>query len=191
MKAVFLDRDGTINIDGKGYISKTEDFELYPYAAAAIKLLNQAGFLVFVATNQSGVARGYYTLEQLDKLHQKMAAELAKIGAHIEEVFISPYHIEGHVEPYNITHEDRKPQIGMFKQALKKYDFEIKRSFMVGDRASDIGFGKKAHLTSILLLSGLGCKEFAQHKEWDSQPDFVVEDLLTAAKLIIELDDEN
>jgi histidinol phosphatase-like enzyme len=95
------------------------------------------------------------------------------------------------VEPYNITHEDRKPQIGMFKQALKKYDFEIKRSFMVGDRASDIGFGKKAHLTSILLLSGLGRKEFAQHKEWDFQPDFVVEDLLTAAKLIIELDDEN
>ncbi|MFO7896717.1 MAG: HAD family hydrolase [Candidatus Cloacimonadales bacterium] len=191
MKAVFLDRDGTINIDGKGYISKTEDFELYPYAAAAIKLLNEAGFLVFVATNQSGVARGYYTFSQLDKLHEKMAKELATVGAQIDEIFISPYHIAGQVEPYNISHEDRKPGIGMFRQALKKYDFEIKRSFMVGDRASDIGFGKKAHLTSILLLSGLGRQEFAQHKSWQYQPDFVVEDLLAAARLIIELDNEN
>ena len=79
MKAVFLDRDGTINIDGNGYISKTEDFKLYPFAPEAIRMLNDAGFLVFVVTNQSGIARGYYTLADLDKLHSKMKNILAEI----------------------------------------------------------------------------------------------------------------
>jgi len=86
MKAVFLDRDGTINVDGKGYISKIEDFELYPFAAEAIKILNEAGFLVFVVTNQSGVARGYYTFSDLDKLHSKLNNTLAEIGARIDDI---------------------------------------------------------------------------------------------------------
>lgn len=190
MKAVFLDRDGTINIDGKGYISKTEDFELYPFAVKAIKLLNEAGFLVFVVTNQSGIARGYYTFSDIAKLHEKLNDELAKGEAKIDDIFVSPYHIEGKVEPYNIDHEDRKPSLGMLKQALEKYDIRLKDSFMVGDRHSDIGFGKNGQLNTILVKTGMGKNEFTQRKNWEKYPDFVVEDLLAATKLIIELDNE-
>jgi D,D-heptose 1,7-bisphosphate phosphatase len=190
MKAVFLDRDGTINVDGKGYISKIEDFELYPFAAEAIKILNEAGFLVFVVTNQSGVARGYYTFSDLDKLHSKLNNTLAEIGARIDDIFISPYHIEGKIEPYNIHHEDRKPGLGMLKKAMKKYPIELKHSFMVGDRYSDIEFGRNGNLQTILVKTGLGGKEFMQRKNWKKYPHFVVDNLLDAAKLIVEIDNE-
>ncbi|MCK4957382.1 MAG: HAD family hydrolase [Candidatus Cloacimonetes bacterium] len=187
MKAVFLDRDGTINQDFKGYISKPEDFHLYPFAAEAIKLLNEAGFLVFVITNQSGIARGYYTLEDLAKVHAKLNTELSKSGAKIDDIFVSPYHLEGSVEPYNVAHEDRKPNIGLFKQAKQKYNFKINESFMVGDKYSDIGFGKNSHLSTILVKTGEGAKEFEERENWDFMPDFLVEDLLAAAKLILEI----
>ncbi len=190
MKAVFLDRDGTINIDGNGYISKTEDFKLYPFAPEAIKMLNDAGFLVFVVTNQSGIARGYYTLADLDKLHSKMKNILAEIGAKIDDIFISPYHIEGKIEPFNIDHEDRKPGLGMLKKAMAKYPIELKHSFMVGDRYTDIEFGRKANLQTILVKTGMGEEEFKQRKNWKKYPHFVVENLLDAAKLIIEIENE-
>lgn len=188
IKAVFLDRDGTINIDQNGYINNPDDFELFPFAAEAISILNKLDYLVFVVSNQSGITRGYFTIEELEAIHQKMNNCLERSGAKIDEIYFSPYHIEGKVEPYNIHHEDRKPGLGMFKKALKKYHFEIKKSFMVGDRYSDIVFGKKAGLTTILLLTGFG-KDIFYHdrKKWEYQPDFVVKNLLVAAKLIEKL----
>lgn len=185
-RAVFLDRDGTINIDEKGYIDHPDRFELFPFAAEAIALLNEMDFLVFIVTNQSGITRDYYSFEDLDLIHRKMEKCLNEQNARIDEIFISPYHIEGKVEPYNIHHEDRKPGLGMFKKAKKKYNFRTEKSFMIGDRYTDVEFGKKAGLTTIFVLSGLGKKEFLKdRKNWKFKPDFIVKDLLIAAKLII------
>jgi len=176
-KAIFLDRDGTINIDN-GYISHHSDFELYPFAAKSLKRLRELGYLIFVVTNQSGIAREYYSVEDLEKIHQKMIRLLAEEGASVDEIFFSPYHHEGHVKPYDIKHEDRKPGLGMFKKALAKYSIASKDSYMVGDRYSDIAFGKKANLTTFLVLTGDGEKEFYENfKNWQYKPDFVVENL--------------
>jgi histidinol-phosphate phosphatase family protein len=183
-KAIFLDRDGTINID-PGYIANEDNFHLYPFASKAIRKLNEMGFLVFVVTNQSGIARGIVSWEKLDKIHQKMTNKLQQQKAKVDEFFISPFHKDGVIEPYNIDHKDRKPNLGLFKQAQKKYTFQKKNSFMIGDRYSDIEFGAKAGLKTILVLSGLGEKEFYENrKNWFYRPDFTVKNLLIAAKLI-------
>ena len=184
-KAVFLDRDGTINHD-PGYISKTEQFELYPYAAEAIKLFNNSGFYTFVVTNQSGVARGHFSLEEVDAIHKKMTKKLAEKGAYIDEIFIAPYHKDGVVKPYNIDHPDRKPELGLFRKAKKLYEFAVNKSFMIGDRYSDIVFGRRAGLKTILVTTGEGESEFMDNRDsWDYQPDFIVKDLLIAAKFIV------
>ena len=190
-KAVFLDRDGTINIDEHGYISKPEDFVLYPYAAEAISILNKLDCHIFVISNQSGIARGYYSFEELEEIHQKMLSELEGSGAQITEIFISPYHKDGKVEPYNIEHEDRKPGLGLFKQALQKHSFSIKNSFMIGDKYSDIAFGRKAGLITILVRSGEGNEEFLQHRNSRQyKPHYVAKDLLSAAKLIERMENQ-
>ncbi|MDO9576762.1 MAG: HAD family hydrolase [Candidatus Cloacimonadales bacterium] len=190
-KAVFLDRDGTINPDEFGYISQPEDFHLFPFAAEAISILNKLDFLVFIVSNQSGIARGFYTEKDLEKVHTKMLAELEQNGAQVTDIFYSPYHQEGTIEPFNIEHEDRKPGLGMFKQALQKYQFPIKDSFMIGDKYSDIAFGRKAGLTTILVRSGEGNAEFLQkRKEWEQKPHYIVNDLLSAVRIIEELENK-
>jgi D,D-heptose 1,7-bisphosphate phosphatase len=185
IKAVFLDRDGTINIDKKGYVHDPDDFELYPFSAQAINIINKLDYLVFVVTNQSGIARAYYTLEDLKAIHLKMNKSLREAGARIDEIFFSPYHKEGSVEPFDIDHEDRKPGLGLFKKAFQKYHFEIKKSYMIGDKYTDIEFGKRAGLKTILLLTGDGENEFLNNRNnWIYKPDFIVKNLLAAAKLI-------
>jgi len=184
-KAIFLDRDGTINIDINGYVNSPHDFELYPFAAEAISIMNNMDFLVFIVTNQSGIARGYYSLKDLNEIHEKMNILLREKNAKVDEIFFSPYHIKGKIEPYNISHKDRKPHIGMFKKAYEKYKFDIKKSYMIGDKYTDIAFGKKAGLITILVFTGFGKKEFLNDRNnWEYQPDFVVKDLLIAANLI-------
>ena len=184
IKAVFLDRDGVINKDS-GYISHTDQFCLYPFAAESIKKLKSLGFLIFVVTNQSGIARGYYSLDDLEEIHQKMNDELKQAGTFVDEIFFSPYHQDGHIEPFNIFHENRKPGLGMFKEALKKYDFRINKSFMVGDRYTDIVFGKKAHLTTFLVQTGDGEKEFYKNRvNWKLKPDFIVKNLKSVVNVI-------
>lgn len=190
-KAVLLDRDGTINPDEFGYIDDPDKYYLYPYAADAVKLLKKLGYYVLLVTNQGGVARGYITLEQMHSVLDKAQKLMAEQGAPIDKVYYSPYYHAGVVEPYNIQHEDRKPGLGMFKQAVRDFQFRPERSWMIGDRYSDIEFGKRAGLKTILLLSGNGEKEFMQDmKDWEHKPDFVVKDLLAAAQLIETLDNE-
>ncbi len=188
-RAVFLDRDGTLNSDDHGYISDPKDFHLFPFAGKAIAELKQLGFFVFIVTNQSGIARGYYDENAVKLLHEKMLAELAKDAAHIDAVYYSPYHQDGIVDPFAVSHEDRKPGLGMFKKAKRDFCFKTKNSFMIGDRYSDVEFGKNAGMTSILVLSGLGKKEFLEdRKNWEKRPDYIVKDLWHAKELIKELE---
>jgi D,D-heptose 1,7-bisphosphate phosphatase len=184
-KAIFLDRDGTINPDEFGYINNPEGYSLYPYAADAIKQFRDMGYLVFLVTNQGGVARGYITLEQMHSVLKRAEELLAEQDTYLDKIYYSPYYHAGVVEPWNIQHEDRKPGLGMFKKALAEFRFRPEHSWMIGDRYSDIEFGIKAGLKTILLRSGNGEQEFIHNMPgWVYQPDFVVNDLLSAALLI-------
>jgi histidinol-phosphate phosphatase family protein len=185
-RAIFLDRDGTISPDKFGYIKDPEIYHLYPESAQALRILQDMGFLLFIVTNQSGIARGLLNLEQLSKVHQKMLDLLAEGGVKPDGIYFSPYHIEGIVEPYNIHHEDRKPGIGLFKQARQDFSFDPGASFMIGDRDTDIGFAHNAGMKSILLQTGNGREEFQKMMSncGDVRPDYICENILTAAELI-------
>jgi D-glycero-D-manno-heptose 1,7-bisphosphate phosphatase len=186
-KVIFLDRDGTINIDEDGYISNPDDLQLYPKAGKAISYFNKNGFKVVLVTNQSGIARGFFTYEDLSKVHERLKNLLAKDHAYLDDILISPYHPKGVVEPYNIAHEDRKPGIGLLKKYYAKYNFKSSHSFMIGDKISDIELGHKFNLKTILVLSGEGKKTFLNRELYDVKPDFVVNDLWQATEIIEKL----
>jgi len=185
-RAVFLDRDGTISPDKFGYIKDPELYHLYPESCTALRILQEMGYLIFIVTNQSGIARGLLNLEQLSLVHQKMFDLLAEGGVSPNGIYFSPYHADNSITPYNIHHEDRKPGIGMFMQASRDFSFDPKRSFMIGDRATDIGFACNAGMRSILLLTGNGQDEFDNIIKncFDIKPDFVCENVLSAAEMI-------
>ena len=143
-RAVFLDRDGTVNID-KDYIFKVEQFEFIPGAIAALKRLQDAGFLLVVVTNQSGVGRGYYKEEDYLALDAHMKEALAKEGVRLAGTYACFHHVEGN-PPYNVPCDCRKPQPGMLLAAQKELKIDMKHSYLVGDKWADIQAGIKAGL---------------------------------------------
>jgi D,D-heptose 1,7-bisphosphate phosphatase len=147
--AVFFDRDGVLNID-KAYVHKVEDFEWVAGAREAIKLCNDRGYLTFVVTNQAGVARGYYGIEAIQTLHDWMSADLAQIGAHIDEFQYCPYHEEGVVAEWRQVSNRRKPAPGMILDCLKGWPVRQESSLLVGDMPHDLqaaaAAGIKGHL---------------------------------------------
>lgn len=150
--AVFLDRDGTLNID-KGYVHRVEEWEWIPGAIDAIAALKNAGFLVVVVTNQAGVARGYYTEADIDILHGKINEELKQYGAAIDRFYYCPHHPEfGTIRECDC----RKPNPGMIYMAQQEMDVDLAGSWLVGDKMSDIQSGMAAGLRSILVLTGYG-----------------------------------
>lgn len=136
-KAVFFDRDGTLNVN-TDYLYKKEDFIWMPDAVEAIKYANDHGYLVIVVTNQSGVARGYYTEEDVKILHEWMNQELKKKGAHIDAFYYCPYHTSGTVPGYIRDSKDRKPKPGMVLRAIREYDIDPAQSIMIGDKQLDV-----------------------------------------------------
>ena len=158
-RAVFLDRDGTLNVD-KGYVHHIEDWEWIPGAIDAITMLKKAGFLVIVITNQAGIARGYYDEADMTHLHAIINMELQKHGATIDGFYHCPHHPEfGEVRECEC--ECRKPMPGMIDKASQDFDIDLGRSWLVGDKASDIQAGLAAGVKSILVLTGYGNKERA------------------------------
>ena len=137
--AVFIDRDGTINME-KHYLHKIEDFEFIHGSDKAIKMLNDKGFLVIIVTNQSGVARGFYNEEDVKKLHDHMKQELNKVGAHFDAIYYCPHHDESVIKQYKIDCDCRKPKTGMFNSAKKEFDIDLNNSWMIGDKKEDISF---------------------------------------------------
>ena len=187
-KAIFLDRDGCISPDEFGYISDASKYRLYDYTPEALRLFKSLGYMLFIVTNQSGIARGYFGFEELKKVHERMEELLKQEQVHLDGIYFSPYYAGGSVSPWNIEHPDRKPGPGMYQKALKQHPFQSSASWMIGDRYTDIAFGKSNGLRSILLLSGNGQNELKNNvMAWEHQPDFICEDLLTAAKLIQNL----
>lgn len=153
-KAVFLDRDGVINRCAAPhcYITRWKDFEFLPGAIDGIKMLNEAGYLVLIVTNQRGIARGMCTAEQIATLHRSMCEELEKMGAHIDGIYVCP-HDDGECEC-------RKPEIGLFLQAESEWYIDKEKSWCIGDFQSDIEAGNKYGINTILI--GDTSKQYGQ-----------------------------
>ena len=178
-RAVFLDRDGTINIE-KDYLYQVHDFEFIPGVQEAIRLLNQAGIMVVVVTNQSGVARGYYTEDDVLNLHRHIDRELEHNNAHVDAWLYCPHHPDGRGS-YALPCSCRKPLPGMLHEAAIRYDIDLERSIMIGDKRADIEAGMAAGCRVILVRTGYGAKE-----EQDVGPHTVVcDDLLAAVKNLL------
>ena len=150
----FLDRDGVINQD-TGYPHRIEDLIWIPGAKQAIRRLNEAGFLVIVVTNQSGVGRGLFTLEQVDFFHDHINRELAADGAHIDAFYACPFHADATIDAFRIVnHPDRKPNPGMILRAAEAHNVDLKSSFLIGDKATDIQAAQNAGIPGYLFQGG-------------------------------------
>jgi len=156
-RAVFLDRDGTINVE-KDYLCRPEEFTFIPGAPQAIRALKDAGFLVIVVSNQSGVARGYFGPAEVEALHAHMQSELAPFATAIDAFYYCPHHPLAGVAPYRVDCDCRKGRPGMLLQAAREYGIDLSRSFMIGDKAADIEAGQAAGCTSVLVLTGYGAE---------------------------------
>ena len=183
--AVFLDRDGTIN-EEVGYVNHVDRLKLIDGAAEAVALLRQNGLKTIVVTNQAGVARGYYPAEHLPKLHERLRELLSAEGAELDAIYYCPHHPDVGEPPFRQDCDCRKPKLGMIRRAEKELGVDAQRSYMVGDKISDVEFGRKAGCRSILLLTGYGKGELEYHRhQLSSEPDYIADDLLDAAKWIV------
>lgn len=179
-KAVFLDRDGVINVE-KGYLHRIEDFEFLPGVPQALLRLKEAGFLLIVVTNQSGVARGFYPLEAVHELHRYLQGELAAAGVAIDGFYICPHHPDHGPENQPQDCSCRKPLPGLIEQALDDFQIDPSGSYLVGDKLSDIEAGKAAGCRCLLVRTGYG----ASAAEVVSNEVTVVDDLPAAARFIL------
>ncbi len=149
-KAVFLDRDGTINVD-KNYLYRKEDFELLPHTIEALRLLQNAGFLLVVITNQSGIARGYYTEEQFMKLNQWMIENFRTKGITIDAVYYCPHHPQAKIEQYRRNCNCRKPKTELFETAVRDLNIDLAKSFAIGDRLRDCCICQKSNCRGFVI----------------------------------------
>lgn len=175
-KAIFLDRDGTINVD-PGYLGDPEKFHFLPGVINALTRLREAGYLIFVVSNQSGIARGFFRDEDLKKIHDKMAAALRGEGIVLDGIYYCPHHPAEQCSC-------RKPSPKMVLEASRSYGIELRESFFIGDRVSDIETGKNAGCRTILVLTGAG-EETLRELPASPQPDHVARDLSGAVSWIL------
>ncbi len=183
--AVFLDRDGTIN-EQMGYINHISRFQLLPGVRRAIKQLNDANVPVIVISNQSGLARGYFPEELLSEVHEKMNLLLTEKGAHVDAIYYCPHHPEAKEEKFRETCDCRKPKPGLVLRAAKELGIDPEKSFVVGDRWSDIKTAVNCGAKSILVRTGYGRgdeKYIGSHQE--IQPDIKCDDLTEAVGWIL------
>lgn len=176
-RAVFLDRDGTINFSN-GYICSPDDLHIIPDAADAIRRINESGYLAIVITNQPVIARGDVSFEILNEIHKKLETELGKNGAYIDGLYFCPHHpdsgFKGEIPEYKIECECRKPKPGLILLAAKDFNIDLDNSWMIGDDKRDVGCGKNA-----------GCKTVLIGNEDGSGADYIAESLLDAINKIL------
>ena len=187
-KAVFIDRDNTI-IDDPGYISDPTAVKLLPGVELAIKSLAQAGFKNVVCTNQSGIARGMLTEEDLDSIHAELRRQLGEKGAHLDAIYYCPFHPQGTVEKYTQESDLRKPKPGMLLKASEDLDLELSQCWMVGDSASDIEAGQRAGCRTIRVRTAGETSQNSLASE--VQADFTVRNLVEAARIIVRETDRS
>ena len=188
LRAVFLDRDGTLNVE-KGYISDIDDIELYPGAAQAVRLLNDAGILAILVTNQTGAARGYYRIEHVHSLNRRVAELLMReAGARLDALYFCPHYKDGIVAEFTMACDCRKPAPGMILRAARDFpDIDLAASFVVGDKATDITFARNAGCRGILVRTGYGEQVLAgQYQILETQPEQICADITEAVAYILK-----
>jgi D-glycero-D-manno-heptose 1,7-bisphosphate phosphatase len=176
--AVFLDRDGTISED-VGYLNDVRQFRMFPFAAGAIRKLNDANLPVIVVTNQSGVGRGFFAESMVHTVHEEMTQQLAAAGAHLTAIYYCPH-----------TSDDdcdcRKPKPGMMQRAVREHGADLRRSFVVGDRYGDVELAQANGGRGVLVRTGYGEEDLRVNgAAWPKQPDFVADDLADAVEWIL------
>lgn len=177
-RSVFLDRDGTI-VEEVGYLNHASRFRMFPFAAEAIRRLNEARIPVIVVTNQSGVGRGYFPESLVHTVHESMTQQLAAAGAHLEAIYYCPH---GSSDGCDC----RKPKPGLLHRAAREHRLDLGRSFVVGDRYGDIELAHSAGCRGILVRTGYGEGEVAWHSGgWSSPPEYVATDLGLAVDWIL------
>lgn len=183
-RAIFLDRDNTIIEDKEGYIGDPARVRLLPGAATAIASLRRLGYRIIIASNQSGVARGYFSEEDVEAVNQEMCRQLREqAGAVIDASYYCPYHPEGALAEYRQEHDWRKPRCGMLKQAAQDFDLDLAQCWMIGDSPRDIACGASAGCRTILIKD-------PEHPDQESptdasvSPNFIVKSLADAARIV-------
>jgi len=177
-RAVFLDRDGTI-CEEMGYVNHVDRLQVFPYAAAAIRRLNEAQIPVIVVTNQSGVARGIFPESLVHEVHKKMVAELTSGGASVDAIYFCPHKTED-------ACECRKPNPGLLERAAREHGLDLAASWIVGDRYADLEMAHAAGGRGILVMTGYGRGEYKLHRSgWPRQPDALAENLTEAVRHIL------
>jgi len=183
-RAVFLDRDGTLNKDA-GYPGDFGQVEIYPGSYEAVKMINEAGLLAVVVSNQSGVGRGLFGEAQVEAIHREMGAAFAARGARIDAFYFCP-HFEGSADPrYALACACRKPQPGLALRAAADLGLDLARSYMVGDKPDDIVFARNIGASPVLVLTGQGRSARGRLRSAGIEPDHVSAGVLTAARWIV------
>lgn len=173
-RAIFLDRDGTLNIKC-GFIYRTEQLELEASAAEAVRMINQSGYLAIVITNQPSAAKGLCDISEIEQIHRKMETLLGKEGAYLDDIYFCPHHPQ-------MKCRCRKPDTGMIEESVTKYNIDVHASWMVGDSTVDIQTGQNAGIKTALVLTG----DAGRDRTYDVRPNIVGENVLSAVKQIIE-----
>lgn len=185
-KAIFLDRDGTIN-KFKGFINDPNKFELEDNAAEAVRMINESGYLAVVVTNQPVIARGECSVETLNEIHKKMKTLLGKEGAFVDDILYCPHHpdkgFEGEVVELKIDCDCRKPKTGMLKEAAERWNIDLNNSWVIGDGTIDIKMANNAGCKSVLVKTGVAGED---KKFPDAVADFIEDDLLSAVRRILK-----
>lgn len=184
-RAIFLDRDGTLN-EEVDYLRSMDQFRLYPFAAQAVRRINHAGWLAIVITNQSGVARGYLTETFLHQLHARMREDLAsQAGARIDAIYYCP-HLPPGLQAPSAACDCRKPKPGMIHRAASEWPIDLSQSYMIGDRYGDLAAGFAAGTEGILVRTGYGEGETQRDQAgWDRAPRLIAGNLLDAVEWIL------
>jgi len=180
VRAVFLDRDGTIN-EEVGYLSRLEELRLFPQSFEALRRFNECGLKVIVVTNQSGVARGFFGEEFVHTVHDRINALLRERGAHIDKFYFCPHHPMYGTGAYKKDCDCRKPNPGMILRAARELDIDLSASYMVGDMLKDIQAGHNAGIEKgVLVKTGYG-----NNIVYTDMPAYVASDILDAAEWIL------
>jgi D-glycero-D-manno-heptose 1,7-bisphosphate phosphatase len=183
--AIFLDRDGTLAHE-VGYINHISRFRLYPFAPAAIRAINGAGWAAVVVTNQAGVARGYFPESLVGSVHEEMRRGIEGGGAKLDAVYYCPHHPEAGVPPYRSDCDCRKPRPGMVRRAALELSLDLERSWVIGDRLGDLELAWSVGARGALVKTGYGAGDLAAGEgRWRRQPDLVAENAFAAVHHIL------
>ncbi|MGE0041623.1 MAG: D-glycero-alpha-D-manno-heptose-1,7-bisphosphate 7-phosphatase [Vicinamibacterales bacterium] len=181
--AVFLDRDGTLNVD-VGYLHRLEDLALFPWTADALRLLKRAGYRLVVVTNQSGIAHGLVEPGFTERAHAEMRRRLAPGGADLDALYFCPHHPRGSVAGLAVACRCRKPNPGMVEDAARDLDIDLARSWVVGDKWIDVQLGHAVGARSVLVRTGWGADE-ERRRPAGQAVEAICDNLMAAAAVIL------